>query len=204
MAKTKALLLDRDGIINIDHGYLFKTQQIDFVPGVFNLLRCAEALGFILIMVTNQSGIGRGYFSINDYFRVQRYINHCCFLQGINIRKVYFCPHAPDNDPPCDCRKPRAGMVNQAADEFSLDLTASWLVGDKLSDMQAGLTAGVNNLALLSSSSLAVGDELARLVREPQQGVTQKQSNPISARLHRLANHSDLQQLLLAEHHELT
>lgn len=202
MAKNKALLLDRDGVINIDHGYLYKTQAVDFLPGVFNVLRCAEALGFKLIIVTNQSGIGRGYFGNNDFQRVQRYINHCCFLQGIRISKVYHCPHAPDISPSCDCRKPRAGMINKAAHEFSLDLSASWLVGDKLSDIQAGLSAGVGNLALMSS--LDVSNDLSRLLRNLTEDAGPEQSYKKSVRPHLVQSHAVLCQLMNTKQHQVT
>lgn len=155
----RALLLDRDGVINIDRGYVSEPADFEFVPGVLELLWAAQTRGFLLIIVTNQSGIARGYFSYQRYAQLEDYMRNHLSAEGIDLAAVYVCPHHPDGSIPefainCDCRKPKPGLIRRAERDFNLDLQQSILVGDKESDIEAASLAGVGSAFLISTSIL--------------------------------------------------
>lgn len=137
----RALLLDRDGVINVDHGYVVQPDCFEVIPGVFEALRQAQTLGYALIVVTNQSGIARGYFDAADYALLEDHMRRIFASEGIIFTAIYHCPHHPDGM--CGCRKPLPGMILRAAIEHDLDLARSVLVGDKASDIAAAVAAGV-------------------------------------------------------------
>lgn len=146
--RRPALFLDRDGVINIDHGYVCKQEDFEFVDGIFELCRQARQLGYLIFVVTNQAGIGRGYYTERDFLNLSDWMCGVFEAQSVVIDKVYFCPSHPEHgvgkykvDSPY--RKPGPGMILQAAEEFGVDLQQSVLVGDKVSDIKAGLAAGV-------------------------------------------------------------
>ena len=142
--KTKAVFLDRDGVINIDHGYVYKIEDFEFVDGIFDELKSYKKEGYIFIVVTNQSGIGRGYYSEEDFLKLTDYMISEFEKEGIEIKKVYHCPHAPEEN--CECRKPKPAMLLKAKKEFGIDMKSSVMIGDKKSDMEAGESAGVGKL----------------------------------------------------------
>ena len=142
--KTKAVFLDRDGVINIDHGYVYKIEDFEFVEGIFDELRRYKDEGYIFIVVTNQSGIGRGYYKEEDFLKLTNYMIKEFEKRGIEIKKVYYCPHTPAEN--CECRKPKPGMLLKAQGEFDIDMKNSVMIGDKESDMEAGKRAGVGRL----------------------------------------------------------
>lgn len=148
MSLSPALFLDRDGVINIDYGYVYKQEDFEFVEGIFELCRTAKRLGYLIFVITNQAGIGRGYYTEQDFLRLTDWMCGVFSDKGVVIDNVYFCPSHPDYgvgqykaDSPY--RKPGPGMILQAAEEFGVDLTRSVLVGDKETDIQAGMAAGV-------------------------------------------------------------
>lgn len=148
MSCEPALFLDRDGVINIDNGYVYKQEDFEFVEGIFELCRTARRLGYLIFVVTNQAGIGRGYYTEQDFLKLSDWMCGVFSDKGVVIDKVYFCPFHPEHgvgrykvDSPY--RKPGPGMILQAAEEFGVDLPRSVLVGDKESDIQAGMAAGV-------------------------------------------------------------
>ena len=141
-----ALLLDRDGVINIDTGYVSRAVDIQFRKGIFDIMRGFKMLGHLLVVVTNQSGIGRGLFTEQEFRDVTAYMVGYCAGKGAQIDRVYHCPHAPDDE--CQCRKPLPGMILQAARELDIDLERSTLIGDKQTDIDAGRAAGVGHLIL--------------------------------------------------------
>ena len=148
MAKDKALFLDRDGVINVDHGYTHKKEGFDFVDGIFNLCRVAAKKRYKIFVVTNQAGIGKGYYLESDFFELTSWMCEQFRLEGINIEKVYFSPYHIDAviekyKEDHLSRKPNPGMLLQAQEEFNLDMKSSVMVGDKKSDIEAGLAAGV-------------------------------------------------------------
>jgi D-glycero-D-manno-heptose 1,7-bisphosphate phosphatase len=150
-----ALFLDRDGVINVDHGYVHRQQDFEFLRGIFDLARTARALGLRLVVVTNQAGIGRGLFCEADFERLTAWMCGRFADEGAPIDAVYHCPTHPTAgigayrvDSPR--RKPGPGMILEARDELGLDLGASILLGDKRSDLEAGLAAGVGLNLLLA------------------------------------------------------
>lgn len=137
----KALFLDRDGVINVDHGYVHNQEDFEFIDGIFELCRCAQKHGFLIFVVTNQSGIGRGYYTEQDFLKLSDWMCGVFKDRGVDIAKVYYCPSLPEEN--STDRKPMPGMILKAAEEFGIDLSRSVLVGDKITDIQAGVAAGV-------------------------------------------------------------
>ena len=139
--KNKAVFLDRDGVINIDKNYVYKIEDFEFVDGIFEKLRDYQKRGYLLIVVTNQSGIGRGYYTEEDFQKLTSYMLSELEKEGIKIAKVYHCNHSPEEG--CECRKPNPGMLLKAKEEFNIDMKNSIMIGDKESDMEACKRAGV-------------------------------------------------------------
>ncbi len=161
----KAAFLDRDGVINIDHGYTFKPEHFDFIDGVFDACRHLQNLGYLLIVVTNQSGIARGYYNEQDFAVLTSWMKQQFAAHGVKIDGVYYCPHhlekgqVPYNID-CDCRKPNPGMLTQAIREFGIDPALSLMVGDKAADMQAAAAAGVGRKILVRSGQELTAEDL--------------------------------------------
>ena len=149
---TSAVFLDRDGVINVDHGYVSTWERFEFLPGVPDALRALQDAGYLLIVVSNQSGIGRGYYCEADVESLNQAIaQHLGSTVGVTLLEFYHCPHHPTEAEDefrrqCDCRKPAPGMIRQAVLDHGIDLKTSLLVGDKDSDIEAGRAAGVTRL----------------------------------------------------------
>ncbi|WP_458396762.1 D-glycero-beta-D-manno-heptose 1,7-bisphosphate 7-phosphatase [Campylobacter sp.] len=150
MEKIKALFLDRDGVINYDPGYVYRIEDFEFMPGIFEALAGFMALGYEIFVVTNQSGIGRGYYSEDDFAKLSKYMIDEFKSYGVEIKKIYHCPHTPSDD--CNCRKPKPGMILQALDEFNISLKDSLMIGDKPSDLEAARKAGVKSGYLIGQN----------------------------------------------------
>jgi D-glycero-D-manno-heptose 1,7-bisphosphate phosphatase len=148
---NKALFLDRDGVINVDYGYVATRDRFVFVEGIFDLLREAQARGYVLIVVTNQSGIARGLFDEETFKALTRWTLKEFLDRGIFIAGVYYCPHAPQDN--CECRKPKSGAFLQAIADYKIDPSLSWAIGDKERDIEAAIGAGVKNLVLISDGA---------------------------------------------------
>lgn len=151
---NRALFLDRDGVINVDHGYVHKSENFDFVDGIFDVCRVAKEKGYLLIVITNQAGIGRGYYSEREFHEITQWMMQQFSLHSADLTKVYFCPDHPESGlgkykRQSFFRKPEPGMILAAANEFNIDLSSSVLVGDKISDIAAGRAAGVAQNILL-------------------------------------------------------
>jgi D-glycero-D-manno-heptose 1,7-bisphosphate phosphatase len=131
-----AVFLDRDGTLIVDRHYLGDPAGVELLPGAGAAVRALNEAGIPVILVTNQSGIGRGYFTEEDFRAVQLRLDELLSSAGARLDGVYHCPHAPDADPACDCRKPRAGLFRRAAAERRLDLSRSWYVGDRMRDVE--------------------------------------------------------------------
>ena len=150
MKITKAIFLDRDGVINIDKHYLYKIEDFEFTHGLFDILKLFISHGYILIIVTNQSGIGRGYYTHDDFEKLTDWMLVEFSKNDILISRVYYCPHSPKDS--CMCRKPKSGMFLDAQKEFNINMSLSWMIGDKESDILAAQNVSITNTVLLSSS----------------------------------------------------
>lgn len=162
----RAVLLDRDGVINTEVNYLWRPEDFAFVPGTPQALAALQAAGWALVVVTNQSGIARGYYTEADYQRLTAHLRAELAGQGVTLNAVLHCPHLPDAPVAefrrdCDCRKPAPGMLLAAAQQLGLDLAASVLVGDKASDLEAGRAAGVGRNVLVESGHAPGADARA-------------------------------------------
>jgi D-glycero-D-manno-heptose 1,7-bisphosphate phosphatase len=161
--RRSALFLDRDGVINVDHGYVHRPEQFEFVPGIFELARFWTAeLGRPIVVVTNQSGIGRGLFGESAYADLTRWMCDRFAAEGAAITRVYHCPYHPRHGVGayrCDhpWRKPNPGMIVQAASDLGLDLARSAIMGDSMSDIAAGAAAGVGLRVLVGSRRIDAG-----------------------------------------------
>jgi D-glycero-D-manno-heptose 1,7-bisphosphate phosphatase len=145
----KVVFLDRDGVINKEVGYLHKIQDFEFINGVFEACRYFQSLDYQIIVVTNQSGIGRGYYNEAAFHVINDWMLNQFKDQEINILDVFFCPHSPESN--CDCRKPKPSMFNQAKDKYDIDMERSWMIGDKEADIQAANAASIQNTLLVKS-----------------------------------------------------
>ncbi len=168
-ARRPAAFLDRDGVINRDYGYVGRPADFELIEGVPEALQILRDLGFLLVVVTNQSGIGRGYFTEQAYQDVTDRMRSLLRDAGVDVDAVLHCPHAPDAG--CDCRKPQPGLILAAASALAIDLPRSVLFGDKASDLQAGRAAGVGYCFFVGSTadsldtSSGAGPDLLSCVR---------------------------------------
>ncbi len=145
---NRALFLDRDGVINHDSGYTSSQETFVFIEGIFELCRFAKQLGYVLFVVTNQSGIGRGYYSEQDFFTLTKWMCERFNAEAASITDVFYCPFHPEHGvgeykKHSFDRKPNPGMLLQASEKYAIDLRSSIMIGDKDTDMQAAKNAGV-------------------------------------------------------------
>ena len=161
---NKALFLDRDGVINKEVNYLFKIEDFEFIDGIFDLCRHYQEKGYLIIVVTNQSGIARGYYSEKDFEILTSWMNNEFEHEGIDLHKVYYCPHHPDISGECECRKPDIGMFKEAEEEFGVDLVNSIMVGDNERDIEAAIKAGLQETYLFDEHHKVSHSEATRVV----------------------------------------
>jgi len=143
MIIEKVIFLDRDGVINIEKNYLYKIEDFEFIDGVFEALKYLQNLNYKLIIITNQSGIGREYYSIKDYEILTNWIKKQFLENDINISAIFYCPHTPSEN--CNCRKPMLGMIEESQELFNIDFKNSWLIGDKDSDIETAINGNISN-----------------------------------------------------------
>ncbi len=160
----KALFLDRDGVINVEKDYLYKIDDFEFIDGIFDLCKYYLNEEYIIIVVTNQSGIARNYYTEDDFNKLTRWMSSQFLKEGIKISRVYHCPHHPDISGSCSCRKPKPGMLLEAQKEFNLNLENSLIIGDKERDIEAGLNAGVKESYLFDSAKLVTESAATKIV----------------------------------------
>ncbi|KGJ93626.1 D-glycero-beta-D-manno-heptose 1,7-bisphosphate 7-phosphatase [Thalassotalea sp. ND16A] len=173
---NRTLFLDRDGIINVDHGYVYKPQEFEFVDGIFEVCRYAQELGLQIIVITNQSGIARGMYSEQDFLKLSEWMKAEFIKEQVIITDVYFCPHHPTKGLDaykiaCDCRKPKPGMILSAAKKHNIDLKQSIFIGDKTSDMTAAQDAGIHNRILVSGKYSDDGAIWAHRIEDIKQAI---------------------------------
>ena len=167
MESRPALFLDRDGVVNIEKNYLHKVEDFEFIDGIFALCKKYQELGYLIVVVTNQSGIARGYYSEEDFTVLTRWMVDVFNREGISISEVYYCPHHPDISGVCSCRKPEAGMLLDAAKTHKIDLKRSLLVGDSERDITAAHRAGVEETYLFSpDANISAATKIIRSLKE--------------------------------------
>ncbi len=148
---NKAIFLDRDGVINDDRGYIYKIEHYKFISGVFEALQLLQKHNYKIFIVTNQGGIGKNYYSQDDYQILTNWIKQQLKKNNLEITQIYHCPHHPEAvieryKVVCDCRKPKPGMLLQAAKEHNILLSSSFMIGDCTTDIQAGKSAGCKTI----------------------------------------------------------
>lgn len=145
-AKNKALFLDRDGTINVDTGHLYRTEEVVLIEGMPQLIKKYNDLGYKVIVITNQAGIAKGYYTEEDMNKLHNFMNdELKNKYGAKIDAFYFCPHHPDFTGECNCRKPKPGMLEKAIKDFNIDVAQSLLIGDKHWDIECGERLGVKS-----------------------------------------------------------
>ena len=149
----KAVFLDRDGVINVDNGYVSSVQDFEFRCDIFEICRYLISLDYLIVVVTNQSGIGRRFFTKEQFKTLTAWMLKRFSEEDVEVAGVFYCPHTPTEN--CECRKPKPGLISEAASKFELDLPSSWLIGDKQSDIDAAKRAGV-------AHSIYAGDKNCR------------------------------------------
>ncbi len=155
---NKAVFLDRDGTIIVDTGYIRDPDLVRFLPGALAGLKQLQDLGYVLVIISNQSGIGRGRITEDEYFSVQSRMIGELSNNGVVISKSYFCPHAPEDG--CSCRKPEPAMLLKAAGELDIDLNQSAMIGDKQPDVEAGMLAGCKTILLACDNHVYSGQPI--------------------------------------------
>ena len=151
----KALFLDRDGVVNVEKNYLHKIEDFELMEGIIDVCRAYQDQGYLIIIVTNQSGISRGYYTEDDFAHLSRWMVEHFKEFGITISRIYHCPHHESIDGICECRKPEPGMFLEARREYDLDMEHSVMIGDNERDIEASLKAGVGMNILLSREALS-------------------------------------------------
>lgn len=150
----KALFLDRDGVVNVEKNYLHKIEDFELLEGIIEVCRTYQDQGYLIIIVTNQSGISRGYYTEEDFALLSRWMIEHFKALGITITHIYHCPHHENIDGACECRKPEPGMFLSAQKEYNLDMEHSVMIGDNERDIEASLKAGVGMNILLSTGAV--------------------------------------------------
>jgi D-glycero-D-manno-heptose 1,7-bisphosphate phosphatase len=140
---NKALFIDRDGVINVDKGHVYRVDDFKFTDGIFDFCRKYSCAGYLIIVITNQAGIAKGIYTEADFEHLTDWMISRFNENGVTISKVLHCPHHPDYSGKCECRKPAPGMILQAVKEFDLDISQCILAGDKETDLEAGRRAGI-------------------------------------------------------------
>ncbi|HEY7747005.1 MAG TPA: D-glycero-beta-D-manno-heptose 1,7-bisphosphate 7-phosphatase [Desulfuromonadales bacterium] len=164
--QRRAVFVDRDGTLNVEKNYLHRIEDFEFIPGVPEAIHRLRNAGFLVIVVTNQSGVARGYFTFAEVDVLHRHIQNELKKSGTRIDGFYVCPHHPTEGVgeyrrQCDCRKGQPGMLLRAAAELHVDLTGSYMVGDKLADVEAGERAGCTPLLVMTGYGSTEIEKLA-------------------------------------------
>jgi D-glycero-D-manno-heptose 1,7-bisphosphate phosphatase len=154
--KRPAAFLDRDGVLNVDHGYTHRPDQLEWIPGAPEAVRMLNEAGYYVIVITNQSGVARGYYKEAAVHQFHGHMQDALRTQGAHIDAFYYCPHHPEGTVKelavrCRCRKPSPGMLEQAAREWPIDLDRSFLIGDKDDDMAAAAAFHIRGIKFNST-----------------------------------------------------
>ncbi len=148
--KNKAVFLDRDGVINKEVGYLSSVDKFELIEGTITALEILKKKKFLLIIISNQAGIARGYYSEKTLAEIHEKMKNILKDNNIILDDIFYCPHHPNFTGPCDCRKPKPGMILRAKEKYKIDLSDSFMVGDTLNDIEAGFNAGCQTVLVLT------------------------------------------------------
>jgi len=163
----KALFLDRDGVVNVEKNYLHKIEDFELMDGIIDVCRHYEANGYLIIIVTNQSGISRGFYTEDDFKRLSTWMVEYFKSLGVTITHIYHCPHHENIDGQCDCRKPEPGMFLEAQRDFDIDMKHSVMIGDNERDIEAAIRAGITTNILLSAEAIhSNADKIVHSLKE--------------------------------------
>ena len=146
---TKTIFLDRDGVINKEINYLYRKDDFEFIDGIFDACRYFESIGYNIIIITNQSGIARGFYTEDEFKLLTNWMLSKFIDQRVNILDIFYCPHGPKFN--CECRKPRPGLFLMAQKKYNIDMSKSWMIGDKEGDIKAANNAGIQKTILVGS-----------------------------------------------------
>lgn len=163
------MFFDRDGTLIEERNYLSDPSQVALIPGAAEAVRLARQAGYLAVVLTNQSGVGRGYFTMAEVETVQRRLEELLAEEGARLDAIYVCPHAPGDG--CACRKPLPGLAVQAAGDLGIDLSASWMIGDKAADLELAAAAGMRGALVLTGYGASVPQEALRLAAVTASGV---------------------------------
>lgn len=164
--KLKAAFFDRDGVLNVDKSYLYKIEDLEWIDGAEEALAYLTKKGYTVFVVTNQSGIARGYYTVDDMNKLHEFMAQQVAAAGGKIEKFYYCPHLPEGKiaeyaVECDCRKPKPGLILRAFEEYDIDKEAAFLIGDKTRDVESAEAAGIKGYLFEGGSLLDFVKEIA-------------------------------------------
>jgi len=158
--RQPSIFLDRDGVVNAERHYLSDPQQVEILPGVAEAMIRAREAGYLLVGVSNQSGLGRGRFTLDDFKSVMTRLDQLLEQQGASFDAFFYCPHAPEEN--CNCRKPQPGMLLEAKDKLNFAQAGSWVVGDKVCDVALGREANLGGILVLTGHGPSQADDVSR------------------------------------------
>ena len=163
--KLKAAFFDRDGVLNVDKSYLYKIEDLEWIDGAKEALAYLTQHGYIVFVVTNQSGIARGYYTVDDMNKLHEFMAQQVAAAGGKIEKFYYCPHLPEGKiaeyaVECDCRKPQPGLILRAFEEYEIDKDAAFLIGDKPRDVESAEAAGIKGFLFSGGNLLTFVKEI--------------------------------------------
>jgi D-glycero-D-manno-heptose 1,7-bisphosphate phosphatase len=176
-AYKPAAFLDRDGVLNVDHGYVYKRENFEWISGARAAIKYLNDKGYLVILVTNQSGIGRGYYSEDSFHALMALVCKELSQTGAHIDYIFFCPHHPrealgDYKKNCDCRKPKTGMIDEARKIVNIDMAYSFVIGDSEKDMELAENKGIPGFMFKSGNLLQLTkDVLVQIAESGQESV---------------------------------
>ena len=162
--QSKAIFLDRDGVINKEVSHLSDPKNFEFIEGSIEALKILKQKSFLLIVITNQAGIARGIFTEETLIAIHDKMNNILSKKDIQLDDIYYCPHHPEFTGSCDCRKPNPGMILKAKLKYNIDLTNSFMVGDTLNDIQTGITAKCKTVLVLTGYGMEEQKKISTIV----------------------------------------